>query len=90
MGRLLLLAIFTAMLAAPGCAKNANTIHIGETDGTTALKFTGDELYINPNALGFADTPDISIHTSFGNSISVNVGQEKNLDRTPDNWRYCQ
>lgn len=63
-----------AIVFCSGCA--GNTVQISPDECTGSIRLT-NSLYVNPDALGMQNSPNISINTSRNNTISVDVKKRK-------------
>lgn len=74
-----------AIVFCAGCG--GNTVQISPDECLGTIRLTDNSLYINPNAFGAQNSPDISINTSRNNTVSVDVKKRKAKSRRKSQGR---
>lgn len=74
-----------AIVFCGGCA--GNTVQISPDECMGTIRLTDNSLYINPEAFGARNSPDISVNTSRNNTIAVDVKKRKAKSRRKSRGR---
>lgn len=77
-----LLAGFALCFALLACSRGS-AIQISDNTGDSAIRLSGNNLYINSGLLGLPENTGISVDTSSGNEISFDVkgGEPRGMER---------